>query len=659
MSAICAVFARGGAPIDGSPLPPLFHAAPHRGLHHQAIRVTDAAWLGTQRTPASSGCAALARWGSLTIAFHGRLDNLRELHAALALPATTSGEASHAETVLHAFERWQEGCAARLVGEFALIIHDHSTHRVFCARDATGVKPLFYHASAARFVAATELPQVLASGVSLAPCEAMVAELLSFDLRSRTETLYQDVRRLPAGHWMTVDERDVRVVRYWAPDAVRALVYARDEEYAEHFLDVFGRAVADRAPVDERVAAYLSGGLDSSSVVCMAHALGRPFETFSMLFPGVPEADERGHIDAVVARVGSTAHRLDAAPIDGERYRRSSAARADLPDLPGDILGAPLLDAMRARGLTTALTGAGGDYGFTGSFLQYAELLRQGDLRGLLRQVRADRAADEGGWSPSELFTSGIRVLIPTAVRRALRPMARVAGWGTTVPAWIAPGLAERTGLLDRLAAPRADPAGVPPRQHVCALFESGWTARLLESGDRLAAERGVELRHPFFDRRLVEFAIALPETQRRRNGTSKYVLRQAMRELLPESVYARTDKADASAFVPQALDRLGGAAALRRLQIGALGWVRSDALIKEYDRACRQFAQGDSSYCEGMFNVWMALAVETWYRGMFVEGPTHDRVTEATGRHAARRFAGEAPGGDERAETLSVADAR
>lgn len=658
MSAICAVSSRNGVPFDGSPLQPLFHAASHRGLHCQATRITDAVWIGTQRTTASSARAATARRGSLTIAFHGRLDNPRELHAELALPAAACGGASHAATVLHAFERWQEGCAARLVGEFAFIIHDASTHRFFCARDAMGVKPFFYHASAARFVAATEIPQVLASGVSLAPCEAMVAELLSFDLRSRTETLYQDVRRLPAGHWMTVDEREVRVVRYWAPDAVRELVYARDEEYEEHFLDVFGRAVADRAPADERVAAYLSGGLDSSSVVCMAHALGRPFETFSMLFPGVPEADERRHIDAVVARVGRTAHRLDAAPIDAERYRRLSAARADLPDLPGDVLGAPLLDAMRELGFTTALTGAGGDYGFTGSFLHYSELLRQGDFRGLLRQVRADRADDDACWSPSELFTSGIRLLIPFPVRRALRPLARLAGWGTTVPPWIAPGLAARTGLQDRLAAPRADPAAVPPRQHVCALFESGWTARLLESGERMAAERGVDLRHPFFDRRLVEFAIALPETQRRRGGTSKYVLRQAMRELLPESVYARTDKADASAFVPQALDRLGGAAALRRLHIDALGWVRSDALIKEYDRACRQFAQGDSSYCEGMFNVWMALAVETWYRGMFVEGPTHDRVTEA-GRHAARRFAGEVPGGAERAETLSVAGAR
>lgn len=658
MSAICAVAARNGAPFDTSPLQALFHAAPHRGSTYQVARATDAVWLGTQRTVASSDRAALARLGSLTIAFHGRLDNARELHAALELRAPEWLEAPHALTVLHAFQQWQEGCAARLLGDFAFIIHDAAARRVFCARDATGVKPLFYHASAARFVAATEVSQVLASGVSLAPCEAMVAELLSFDLRSRTETLYQDVRRLPAGHWMTVDDRHVRVVRYWAPDAVRELAYARDEEYEEHFLDVCGRAVGDRAPAGEPVAAYLSGGLDSSSVVCMAHALGRPFETFSMLFPDVPEADERGYIDAVVARVGSIAHRLDAAPIDADRYRRSSAARADLPDLPADVLGGPLLDAMRDRGFTAALTGAGGDYGFTGSFLHYAELLQQRNFRGLLRQIRADRTADDAGWSPSELFTSGIRFLIPSAVRRALRPVARRVGWGMAVPSWIAPDLAARTGLLDRLAAPRADIAGAPARQHVCALFESGWTARLLESGERMAAERGIDLRHPFFDRRLVEFAIALPETQRRRDRTSKYVLRQAMRGLLPESVYARTDKADASAFVPQALDCLGGAAALRRLHIEALGWVRPDALVAEYDRACRQLSRGDSGYCEGMFNVWMALAVETWYRGMFVEGHTYGPVTEAAGRHAAPGRGDAGSGRHAPAEAVSIAGA-
>lgn len=682
MSAICAVIARDGAPVDPSQMHTLLHAAPHRGSTHQVVRATDAAWLGAQRSNTATARAAIARLGALTIAFHGRFDNLREVQTALGRSRPDENRHSHtaaadrdddareagsadqtaasARTALQAFLQWREACATHLIGDFTFIIWDAARRQAYCARDAVGVKPLYYHASPRRFVVATDLVQVLASGLPLVPCESMVAELLSFDIRTRTETLYQDVLRLPAGHWMTVDDRTVRVVRYWAPDTTTELTYARDEEYTEHFLDVFRRAVGDRAPVDERVAAYLSGGLDSSSVVCMARALGRPLETFSMLFPGVPEADERTYIDAVVSSVGAPAHRIEAASIEAGRCCRSAAARADLPDLPSDVLGAPLLDAMRERGLTTALTGAGGDYGFTGSFLHYAELLQQRDLSGLLRQIRADRNADDVGWSPSELFTSGLRLLIPSTVRRALRPVARRVGWGITVPSWIAPTLAARTRLADRLAAPRTpDPAGPPARQHVCSLFESGWTARLLESGDRMAAERDIELRHPFFDRRLVEFAVALPEAQRWRGPTTKYVLRRAMRELLPESVYARTDKADASAFVPQAVDALGGGRALRRLHIEALGWVRSDRLIAEYDRARRQLARGDSGYCEGMFNVWMALAVETWFRTMFVEGNTYERVTEAEGRYPAGQLDGGGPSGGAPTEAISVAGAR
>jgi hypothetical protein len=127
------------------------------------------------------------------------------------------------------------------------------------------------------------------------------------------------------------------------------------------------------------------------------------------------------------------------------------------------------------------------------------------------------------------------------------------------------------------------------------------------------------------------------------------------MRQLLPETVYARTGKADASAFVPRAVDVLGGEAALNDLDIAALGWVRPAALVDAYRRARRQFEQGADGYAGPMFNVWMTLAVNAWYRSMFVEDSSHERLRERqdsrrqpsgrSARHAARPEAVQIPG--------------
>ena len=545
MSAMCALVYRDGRLARPEALDPLLAAAPHRGGEWHCLTEGPSA-LGIQRQSAAPSQAATCQLptadspGAATIAFHGRIDNRSDLLDSLAQRWPEAVEDDDARLVLRAFIQWREGCAERLLGDFAFVVWDPARRLVYGARDGIGVKPFYYHLSPARFVAATELPQVLAAGVPLAPCESMVAEYLAFDVRTRTDTLYRDVCRLPPGHWMTVTERDVRVVQYWAPDATRELKCASDDEYSEQFFEVFRQSVSDRSPADRAVAAYLSGGLDSSSVVCMLQALGRGFETFSLLFPETPEADERPFIDAVSQRVGVRSHRLTVAPLDAGDYRRQARLRADLPELPSDAIGAPLLGAMRDRGLHVALTGVGGDHGFAGSLLHYADLLQARDFTGLVRQWQADRVTTDVGWTPGQVLSQGVRLLIPAALRRAARPVARQFGWGVVVPSWLEPAFAHRTQLLDRLNAPRGGSGpGLPTRRYICELFESGWTARLLEATDRSAAEYGVELRHPFYDRRVVEFAMAIPESQRWRGSTTKLVMRHAMRELLPESVYS------------------------------------------------------------------------------------------------------------------------
>ena len=502
MSALCAIVTRDGSPTDAAELQRLFAAARHRGSRIHVAAGGGTAALGVQHVPPASEQrappgASIARFDDLTIAFHGRLDNLADLRARLDASRPDAGDdgsgAATARLVLRAFAQWHEGCAAKLLGDFAFVIWDAVRRRTYCARDAMGVKPLYYHAGPRRFVAATELAQVLAADVPIAPCEAMVAELLAFDIRSRSETLYDDILRLPAGHWMTVTDREVRVVRYWTADGATELRYARDEDYAAHCFEIFSRAVADRADSQSAIAAYLSGGLDSSSVVCAAHALDRPIETFSMVFPNEPEADESLFIDAVVDRIRRPSHRIAARRIDPVAYRRTAGQRGDLPDLPGDALGVPLLEAMQARGLRAALTGAGGDYGFTGSFRHYAELLQERDLPGLLRRIRDDRQTVDAGWSPRELVASGVRLLIPAAARQVLRPLARRAGLGVRIPPWIEPAFRS----ADQSAGPAVGAAYVT-RRHGADAPVGVRTVRVRVDGPRAGSRRpdGGRTRH-------------------------------------------------------------------------------------------------------------------------------------------------------------------
>jgi asparagine synthase (glutamine-hydrolysing) len=454
--------------------------------------------------------------------------------------------------------------------------------------------------------------------------------------------------RLPAAHSITVTADRVRIARYWQIDTAADARHGTDADYAEHFVDLFGKAVSCRLRCgDGSPAAYLSGGLDSSSVVGMARSLGASVDTYSLVFPHDPLADERPYIEDVARRWNVPSHCIVPPALDGNVCRAHVARRRDTLDLPADLASECLMARMRERGARVVLTGVGGDYCFSGSLLHYADLLQRGDVIGFLRQVWADRSVADAGWSIWQPFLSGVRPLIPARWRRAVRPVAKRLGWIPALPDWIEPSFASRVALADRLRPPTW-PEGAPTfaRRQVCELFASGWPYLLLEAGERSAAEYGLEERHPFFDRRLIEFGVSLPETQRWRGQQTKYLLRRAMAGVLPESVRERNGKGDFRATVAQGVEAIGGAALFDRLSIASRGWVDEKRAQALYGRSQALFAADHEDYCDGMFKLWMIGGIELWYGMTCVEGRVHesqDRTLEP--EWTARQPAGpEAP---------------
>jgi asparagine synthase (glutamine-hydrolysing) len=165
--------------------------------------------------------------------------------------------------------------------------------------------------------------------------------------------------------------------------------------------------------------------------------------------------------------------------------------------------------------------------------------------------------------------------------------------------------------------------------------YASGWLYLVNEMTDCRAAEYGLDERHPFLDRRLVEFAVGIPEAQRWQGRETKYVMRRAVGSL-PPSVRARTDKADFTPCVVDAFAALGGASALRGLQIADEGWVSQTRVDRLCAEARRMQDSGDNDLSGMLLRLWMVACVETWYRTVFVKGSQDDRLEESARRTVA-----------------------
>jgi len=626
MSGIAAVYHLDGRPADPGRLQRLTALVAHRGpdgaghwldgpvgLGHRMLHTTPEALRETQ--------PLVERVGPLGLVLDGRVDNRDELRASLAAEDAGLRSATDAELVLRAYARWGEACAARIVGDFAFVVWDGRRRALVCARDPIGIRPLYYATDGRTFLCGSELRQLLdAPGVSRRPNEAMLGEYLSDRVTDLEDTLYRDIRRLPPAHVLTVDGGGVRTWRYWDVDPGRTIRYRSDAEYAEHFTTIFRETVRCRLRSPSPVAVFLSGGLDSSAIAVTAQQLGREgaipdrgLEAYSLRF-SVPAADEQAYVEAVVAASGLKAHAVRADGWAPPGLAEQVARVRDFPDFPNTSPWIRLYELARDRGSRVVLWGHGGDEWLTGDQTHCADLLRRLRIPALLRQLRTDRRV-AGLWGGEAIDALEIArwCVLPLVPR--LRSAAR--RWlGRDVPPWIAPAFARRVALADRLRRlPAPRPFPTLAQQAIAAQLTSAWSALEYELLSRLEGALSMEGRSPFNDRRLVEFALALPEAQRWRGAETKFVLRTATRGLLPEPVRQRASKADFSYLYPETFARERADQVVAALRLVADGYLDGPATATLHRRA----RGGDVA----SFNpTWMIVGCEHWYRAL---GPAAD----------------------------------
>jgi asparagine synthase (glutamine-hydrolysing) len=539
----------------------------------------------------------------------GRLDGFASLTARLGGPKVLGDDPSDATVLAAAYEKWGRGCFAELLGDFVAIIWDPGKHSLLCARDRVGIAPLYCWRDECEVILAGHLGGVMAHpGVPRVPNEGYIAEVLSNDIHSREETLYRDVRRVVAGHaraFYTSDETGWE----WAPPYSLEITPYRDPAEAdEHYRYVLTEAITDRMRGPVKIGVELSGGLDSSSVAALAapHAerrYGEALRSYSLMFPDVVACDEKLYIDEVVRASGLNATLLDCAPLSATWMADEARATLDLPLSPNGVPWIDLHLAARGQGVGAILSGAGGDQWFEVSHRYPVELALRGNAWSALS---AARRLSAGGGALSVLGRRVVRPILAGAAR-TLMPGFRPP----RVAPWISTSLVRDAVLNDRIRPSRA------PRQTAqnarLAYTRSGWEAHVFDSWGVRDALSGVTSLHPFYDSRVVQFALSLEESHRWADGQFRAIQRRAMAGRLPEAVRLRTTKAEFSHLFAEAFQLAGGRDRFANLSIAReRDWVRVEDLVHRYVRLDEEARSGRP--VQDVWPLWMVLAVEAWY---------------------------------------------
>lgn len=536
------------------------------GLGHRRLAILDLSPAGHQPMPYANG----RYW----IVFNGEIYNFLELRGELEARGYTFHSESDTEVILAAYDAWGPDCMLRFNGMWAFAIWDSQERQLFMARDRFGVKPIFILDGPQCIAFASEMKAFLALPwfIPRVNWPVFKAELLDQHSQEGGENcLWEDVRRLPPGHYVVIAaDGSRRLVRWWQTRDHLVEAPRRLEDRAARFRELFEDACRLRLRSDVPIGTSLSGGLDSSSVVCTVAHVARQGglrlatdwqRAFVATFPGTP-VDERPYAEMVVARSGVRPLYLEIRP--DETLAAVEQTVYHLEQLVGGPLSMLWLiyQAQRRDGVVVTLDGHGGDEllaGYphytlaalydAGSWptqpRRYLELL---DVYRGLQTSPADagprRASSQVAWETHAWLRNMRRLVGRAGISLGTQPSAD----NMTVH-WLAPDLRQ----LPAAASP-APPlqGGDLFRRTLYRDFHETVFPLILRNYDRMAMAHGVEVRMPFIDWRLVTYVFSLSAESLVGQGYTKLVLRRALADLLPESVAHRRDKIGFAAPVSQ-----------------------------------------------------------------------------------------------------------
>jgi len=564
------------------------HICGSAGLVHRRLAIIDLSEDGLQPMTNEDG--------TLWLVFNGEIYNHVELREILIKSGHRFASHSDTEVILHAYEEWGVGCVRQFSGMWAFALWDEKQQRLFCSRDRFGIKPFYYTQVDGSFLFASEIKALLAHpDIGKHPDDETLGTYLSWGVQDHSRrTMFEGIFQIPPGHWMMVMANGPEApYRYWKLKVNPEVKGSEpDDAVAAGLLDRLRSATSIHLRSDVAVGTCLSGGIDSSALTALINTLileeappsiGARQKTFSAVFTD-PRFDESRYIDEVAAATGVDAYKTEPSPETLWDDIGNLVYMQDEPFGSLSIYAQYCVMRLAKENVKVVLDGQGADE-LLGGYLAY-----QGSyVRGLVRKYHWLTALREVTGSLRHhggFFRSAMGQL---AVRKKRRNLLKIRG----------EAVHRYDGTLDEVLGRELQSTNLPA---------------LLHYEDRNSMAFSIESRVPYLDVRLVEYIAALPLNQKIRGGMTKFSLRRAIREIIPEAVRCRMDK---MGFVtPEEVWMKG---TLRPFMLEILSspefasrpYWDADAVAKNY----LAFLEGKSHYSP---EIWRIACTELWLRKFF-----------------------------------------
>jgi asparagine synthase (glutamine-hydrolysing) len=541
------------------------------------------------------------------VSFDGRLDNFRELAKMLSLD---DAESPDSMIVLAAFAQWGQECFSRFTGDWALSLWASGEQRLFLARDHAGSRSLYFSRTAHRVQWATYLDSFMAFGADLRLSKEYAAAYVSFS-PVRDLTPYEGIRSVLPGHYVVVEDESIITRPHWNPVIRRSTHYQTDSNYEEHFLLLLQQAVARRTGPGKPILAQLSGGMDSTSIVCMSDSLRRAvdpnaeiLDTISFFDDSEASLDERRYFSITEAKRGKIGAHLDVAYCQRTfEPAFSTMGRYQTPgcDSFSIELEESLFRLIWEKGYRSILSGFGGDEvlgGIPNGLPELADRLVSGDFSTLLKQAVAWSLPDRSPLISTLSRTVRYTVGLYTQNNPKTRPF----------PSWLSKEL--RDLQKDSVEATDMVPRRIGIAPHCLENALTWW--QTMETLPHLSPQVlfRPEYRYPLLDKDLVEYLFSIPPDQLVRPGIRRLMMRRALRDIVPSEILERKRKAfqlrgpmDAIRTAQAKLDRLLATSTMAEMGMIDVGTFR---------RALQATANGNAEWYQ---TILRTVAYELWLR--------------------------------------------
>ena len=551
-----ALSTRSGRRLDRETLIRMRDVIKHRGPDDVGIFVDDRIGLGHRRlsiVDVAAGHQPMTNEdGSLQITYNGEIYNHADYRKELEERGHVYNTHCDTETILHLYEEHGPRCVEYLRGMFAFAIWDARKRELLIARDRLGVKPLYFaHTEDGCLYFGSEIKTLFQTGAVTPELNfTVLPDYLANHATSGEDTLYRGVKRLLPGHTLVWRDGEIEIRKYWDVSFIKTQDEKRsDRDYIAEWAELFRTSVRLRLMADVPLGMFLSGGIDSSAIAAMMSGMvDEPIKTFSVAF-AEREANELAYARIVAQAYKTNHHEVVVSPEEFFQALPRLVWHEDEPLAHPSSVALYFVSLLASQHVKVVLTGEGSDELLAGYgryrktvlnlsvgklYRSFAPSILQGAVRSGVKGLPASRVRQK-------LLRSFLSVTPDIESiyfdNFAVFPLAMQTGLLTNEAR-------EQIGIIDPYAGVRAALEQTDAKSLLDRLLYADiktYLHELLMKQDQMSMATSVESRVPFLDHKLVEFTCSLPERLKLRGGTTKYVLREAMKGVLPEAILSRS----------------------------------------------------------------------------------------------------------------------